>query len=100
MVPLITASRPGPAEHHTTTNVLECIYKIIFLGFFWDNFSRPDSPGKVYHCSMFSPIDDNGSHSGVNLRNSFVLLPMLLDVSHNVSSRLLNFFRWGHDLSF
>lgn len=29
---------------------------------FWGIFDRLPTPGKVHHCSMFSPFVDNGSH--------------------------------------
>ncbi len=46
----------------------------------WSNFGRPATPGKVHHCSKFSPFVDNGSDCGSlesqSLRNGFITLYM------------------------
>ena len=52
------------------------------------NFSRLASPGKVHHCSMFSPYCAYSSHCGLlesqTLRNGLITLFRLIDdfVSH------------------
>ena len=68
----------------------------------WINAGRPASPGKVHHCSMFSPFVNNGSHWGSqesqSFRNGFAILSRLIDVSDFVSHQFLNFFGSGHDV--
>ena len=70
----------------------------------WSNSGRPASPGKVHHCSMFSPIVDNGSHWGSlesqSLGNGFVTLSRLIDVNCFVSHLFLNFFGSGWCVAF
>ncbi len=48
----------------------------------WSKFSRPATPGKVHHCSKFSPFVDNGSERGSlesqSLRNGFITLSRLI----------------------
>ncbi len=48
----------------------------------WSNFGRPGTPGKVHHCSKFSPFVDNGSDRGSlesqSLRNDFITLSRLI----------------------
>ncbi len=47
----------------------------------WSNFGRLATPGKVHHCSKFSPFVDNGSDRGSpesqSLRNGFITLSRL-----------------------
>ncbi len=66
----------------------------------WSNFGRPATPGKVHHCSKFSPFVDNGSVSGSlesqSLRNGFITLIRLIHVNYFVSHLFLNFFRSQH----
>ncbi len=84
-----------------------------YSGFFYDlldesslqslsNFGRPASPGKVHHCSKFSPFVDNGSDRGSqetqSLINGFKLLSRLKHVNYFVSHLFLNFFRSRHDV--
>ena len=61
------------------------------------NFGRPATPGKVHHCSKFSPFVDNGSHRGSlesqSFRNGFVTLSILIDVNYFVSHLFLNLAR-------
>ena len=68
----------------------------------WSNFGGPATPGKVHHCSKFSPFVDNGSHCGSlesqSLRNGFVTFSRLIDVNDFVSHPFLNFFRLRHDV--
>ncbi len=48
----------------------------------WSNFGMPATPGKVHHCSKFSPFVDNGSDRGSlesqSLRNGFITLFRLI----------------------
>ncbi len=66
------------------------------------NFGRPATPGKVHHCSKFSPFVDNGSDRGSlesqSLRNGFISLSRLIHVNYFVSHLFLNFFRLRHDV--
>ncbi len=68
----------------------------------WSNFGRPATPGKVHHCSRFSPFVDNGSDRGSlesqSLRNGFITLSRLIHVNYFVSHLFLNFFRLWHDV--
>ncbi len=68
----------------------------------WSNFGRPATPGKVHHCSKFSPFVDNGSDCGSlesqSLRNGFITLSRLIHVNYFVSHMFLNFFRSRHDV--
>ncbi len=52
----------------------------------WSNFGRPATPGKVHHCSKFSPFVDNGSDRGSlesqSLRNGFITLSRLINVNY------------------
>ncbi len=68
----------------------------------WSNFGRPATPGKVHHCSKFSPFVDNGSDRGLlesqSPRNGFITLSRLIHVNYFVSHLFLNFFRSGHDV--
>ncbi len=65
----------------------------------WSNFGRPATPGKVLHCSKFSPFVDNGSDysslESQSLRNGFITRSrlILIHVNYFVSQLLLNFFR-------
>ena len=56
----------------------------------------------VHHLSMFSTFVDNGCHCGSlesqRLRNSFVTLFTLMDVSDFVSHLILTFFGPVHDV--
>ncbi len=51
----------------------------------WSNFGRPATPGKIHHCSEFSPFVDNGSDHGSleyqSLRNGFITLSRLIHVN-------------------
>ncbi len=51
--------------------------------------SRPATPGKVHHCSMFSPFVDNGSHCGSlesqSFRNGFITFSRLIDLNYFLS---------------
>ncbi len=82
-------------------------------GFFYDlldesslrsrsNFGRLATPGKVHHCSKFSPFVDNGSDRGSlesqSLRNGFITLSRLIHFNYFVSHLFLNFFRSWHDV--
>ncbi len=66
------------------------------------NFGRPATPGKVHHCSKFSPFVDNGSDCGLlesqSLRNGFITLSRLIHVNNLVSHLFLNFFRLWRDV--
>ncbi len=88
--------------------IFRCCY-----GFFYDlldesslrslsNFGRPATPGKVHHCSKFSPFVDNcsdrGSLESQSLRNGFITLSRLIHVNYFVSHLFLNFFRLRHDV--
>jgi len=68
----------------------------------WGNFGQPDTPGKVHHCSMFSPFMDNGSHCvslvSQNFRNCLITFSRLIDLNYFLSHLLLNFFRSRHDV--
>ncbi len=68
----------------------------------WGNFGRLATPGKVHHCSKFSPFVDNGSDHGSlesqSLRNGFITLSRLIHVNYFVSHLFLNFFRLRHDV--
>ncbi len=68
----------------------------------WSNFGKPSTPGKVHHCSKFSPFVDNGSDRGSlesqSLRNGFITLSRLMHVNYFVSHLFLNFFRLQHDV--
>ncbi len=68
----------------------------------WSNFGRPATPGKVHHCSKFSPFVDNGSDRGSlesqHLRNAFITLSRLIHVNYFVSHLFLTFFRLWHDV--
>ncbi len=68
----------------------------------WSNFGRPASPGKVHHCSKFSPFMDNGSVHGSldsqSFRNGSVALFRLIHINYFVSHLFLNFFRSRHDV--
>ncbi len=68
----------------------------------WINFGRSTTPGKVHHCSKFSPFVNNGSDCGSlesqNLRNDFMNLFRLIHVNYFVSHLLLNFFRLWYDV--
>ncbi len=81
-------------------------------GFFYDllnksslhscsNFGRPATPGKVHHCSKFSPFVDNGSDRSLLCPKA---LEMALEpfpdwyVNYFVSHLFLNFFRSWHDV--
>ncbi len=63
----------------------------------WGNFGRPATPGKVHHCSMFSPFVDNGSHCGSlesqSFRNGFITFSRLIDLNLNGGK---HFFTQGH----
>ncbi len=54
----------------------------------WSNFGRPATPGKVHHCSRFSPFVDNcsdrGSLESQSLRNGFITLSRLIHVNYFV----------------
>ncbi len=67
----------------------------------WSNFGRPATPGKVHHCSKFSPFVDNGSDHGSletqSLRNGLITLSRLIHVNYFVSHLFLNFFRSRHN---
>ncbi len=66
------------------------------------NFGRPATPGKIHHCSEFSPFVDNGSDHGSleyqSLRNGFITLSRLIHVNYFVSHLFLNFLRLRHDV--
>ncbi len=68
----------------------------------WRYFGWPATPGKVQHCSMFSPFVDNGSDCGSleyqSLRNGFITLSRLIHVNYFASHLFLNFFRLWHDV--
>ncbi len=68
----------------------------------WSNFGRPATPGKVHHCSMFSPFVDNGSHCGSlesqSFRNGFITFSRLIDLNYFLSHLFLNFFGSQHDV--
>ncbi len=68
----------------------------------WGNFGRPATPGKVHHCSMFSPFVDNGSHCGSlesqSFRNGFITFSRLIDLNYFRSHLFLNFFGSQHDV--
>ncbi len=68
----------------------------------WSNFGRPATPGKVHHCSKFSPFVDNGSDRGSlesqSLRNGFITLSRTIHVNYFVFHLFLNFFRSQHDV--
>ncbi len=68
----------------------------------WGNFGRPATPGKVHHCSMFSPFVDNGSHCGSlesqSFRNGFITFSRLIDLNYFLSHLFLNFFGSQQDL--
>ncbi len=68
----------------------------------WRNFGRLATPGKVHHCSKFSPFVDNGSDCGLlesqNLINGFITLSRLIHVNNFVSHLFLDFFRSRHDV--
>ncbi len=72
-----------------------CALGVILVG-------QPLTPGKVHHCSTFSPFVDNGSDHGSlesqSLRNSFITLSRLINVNYFVAHRFLNFFRSWHDV--
>ncbi len=55
----------------------------------WGNFGRPATPGKVHHCSMFSPFVDNGSHCGSlesqSFRNGIITFSRLIDLNYFLS---------------
>ncbi len=61
----------------------------------WGNFGRPATPGKVHHCSMFSPFVDNGSHCGSlesqRFRNGFITFSRLIDLNYFLSHLFLAF---------
>ncbi len=63
----------------------------------WGNFGRPATPGKVHHCSMFSPFVDNGSHCGSlesqSFRNGFITL-FQTDRSQLLSFSFVPEFLW------
>ncbi len=60
----------------------------------WSNFGRPATPGKVRHCSKFSPFVVNGSGrvslESRSFRKGFMTLPRLIHVSYFVSHLFLN----------
>ncbi len=66
----------------------------------WSNFDRPATPGKIHHCSMFSPFVDNGSYrdslESQSLRNGFIT--RLIQVKYFVFHLFLNFYRLRHDV--
>ena len=68
----------------------------------WGNFGWPATPGKVHHCSMFSPFVDNGSHCGSlesqSFRNGFITFTRLIDLNYFLSHLFLNFFGSRHDV--
>ncbi len=68
----------------------------------WGNVGRPATPGKVHHCSMFSPFVDNGSHCGSlesqSFRNGFITFSRLIDLNYFLSHLFLNFFGSQHDV--
>ncbi len=68
----------------------------------WGNFGWPATPGKVHHCSMFSPFVDNGSHCGSlesqSFRNGFITFSRLIDLNYFRSHLFLNFFGSQHDV--
>ncbi len=68
----------------------------------WGNFGRPATPGKVHHCSMFSPFVDNGCHCGSlesqSFRNGFITFSRLIDLNYFLSHLFLNFFGSQHDV--
>ncbi len=68
----------------------------------WGNFGRPATPGKVHHCSMFSPFVDNGSHCGSlksqSFRNGSITFSRLTDLNYFLSHLFLNFFGSQHDV--
>ncbi len=63
----------------------------------WGNFGQPATPGKVHHCSMFSPFVDNGSHCGSlesqSFRNGFITL-FQTDRSQLLSFSFVPEFLW------
>ncbi len=69
----------------------------------WGNFGRPVTPGKVHHCSMFSPFVNNVSHCGSlesqSFRNGFITFSRLIDLNYFLSHLFLNFFGSQHDVS-
>ncbi len=60
------------------------------------------TPGKVHHCSKFSPFVDNGSDCGSLesqiLRNGFITLSRLIHVNYFVSHLFLKVFRLQYDV--
>ncbi len=68
----------------------------------WSNFGWAATPGKIHHCSKFSPFVDNdsghGSLESQNHRNGFITLSRLIHVNYFVSHSFLNFFRSWHDV--
>ncbi len=55
----------------------------------------PATPGKVHHCSKFSPFVDNDCSSleSQSLRNYFITFSKLIHVNYVVFHLFLNFFR-------
>ncbi len=68
----------------------------------WSNFGCPATPGKVHHCSKFSPFvyneSDHGSLESQSLRNGCITLSRLIHVNYFGSNLFLNFFRSRHDV--
>ncbi len=66
------------------------------------NFGWAATPGKIHHCSKFSPFVDNDSGlvslESQNHRNGFITLSRLIHVNYFVSHSFLNFFRSWHDV--
>ena len=64
----------------------------------------PATPGKVHHCSMFSPFVDDRSHCGSlepqSFRNGFITFSRLIDPIHFLSHLFLNFCDLGMISSF
>ncbi len=62
----------------------------------WGNFGRPVTPGKVHHCSKFSPFVNNGSHCGSleseRFRNGFITFSRLIDLNYFLSRLFLKLF--------
>ncbi len=61
---------------------LPSLFLIVELWSSWSNFGWPATPGKVHHCSKFSPFVVNGSDcvllESQSLRNGFITLSRLI----------------------
>ncbi len=72
--------------------VNSCMSRLCALG----NFGWPATPGKVHHCSMFSPFVDNGSHCGSlesqSFRNDFITFSRLKDLNYFFSRFKVSLF--------